>query len=79
MENSPSYLDWELQFKKKSKKVSLSTPKGEKLNSLGIPSDEFSSFLKKWTSKNLPKANRDNLFFISNNLKKIQNSLFDTV
>jgi len=53
MEKSPSYLDWELQFKKKSKKASLSTVKGKKINSLGIPADEFKSFLKKWAAKNL--------------------------
>jgi len=53
MEKSPSYLDWELQFKKKSKKASLSNPQGKKINSLGIPADEFKSFLKKWAAKNL--------------------------
>ena len=53
MEKSPSYLDWELQFKKKSKKTPLSKPKGENINSLGIPADEFKSFLKKWATKNL--------------------------
>ena len=53
MERPSSYLDWELQFKKKSKKASLSKPKGENVNSLGIPADEFKSFLKKWAAKNL--------------------------
>jgi len=53
MEKSPSFLDWELQFKKKSKNGSLSELKGENVNSLGIPADEFRSFLKKWATKNL--------------------------
>ena len=53
MEKSPSFLDWELQFKKKLNKTSLSKPLGEKVNSLGIPADEFKSFLKKWAAKNL--------------------------
>ena len=53
MEKSPSYLDWELQFRKRSKKTSLSKPNGKKINSLGIPANEFRVFLKKWESKNL--------------------------
>ncbi|MFX1340087.1 MAG: hypothetical protein ACFFDK_15860 [Promethearchaeota archaeon] len=53
MEKAPSYLDWELQFKKKSKNGFLSELKGENVNSLGIPADEFRSFLRKWGAKNL--------------------------
>ncbi len=54
MEKSKSYLDWELQFRKKTVKSALPKPITKKLNSLGIVADEFGSFLKEWANENLP-------------------------
>ena len=58
MEKSKSYYEWELQFRKKSKNSSPSKPNGKQLNSLGIPADEFKSFLKKWEAKHFTSGNK---------------------
>jgi hypothetical protein len=55
MEKSSSFYDWESKFKKKSNHQACSQKRDKKLNSLGIPVDEFRLFLRKWESKNLPK------------------------
>ncbi len=54
MEKAKSYHDWELQFRKKPVKSALPKTKVKKLNSLGVATDEFGSFLKDWAAKNLP-------------------------
>ena len=53
MEKITSYYDWELQFRSKAKQASNLQKKRTELNSLGMPVDEFRSFLKKWESKSL--------------------------
>ncbi len=53
MEKSKSYYDWELQFRKHSKKNSHPKKKQKKVNSLGLTPEEFKSFLKGWEAKNL--------------------------
>ncbi len=54
MEESKSYHDWELQFRKKPVKSALPKTKVKKLNSLRMTADEFGSFLKDWAKENLP-------------------------
>ena len=47
-----SYHDWELQFRKKSKKKSFGKNDYNKLNSLGIPKAEYKRFITEWRAKN---------------------------
>lgn len=54
MEKHVSYFDWELKFKKKSANKDHPAKKSKDINTLGISSSEFKSFLKEWTVKNLP-------------------------
>ena len=49
MGNTPSYLDWESNFKSKKKKK-----KEQKLTSIGINEKELKNFLKNWKLNNLP-------------------------
>ena len=49
-----SYFDWELSFRNRPKHSAVSNAERMKLNSLGMPVDEFQSFLKEWEQKNLP-------------------------
>ena len=53
MEKSKSYYDWELQFRNHPKKGTQPNQNKKKLNSLGLTTEEFKSFLKKWKVKNL--------------------------
>ncbi|MFX0069461.1 MAG: hypothetical protein ACFFAO_00005 [Candidatus Hermodarchaeota archaeon] len=53
MENSDSYFDWEIKLRKKSKPTRSYKTDSKNLNSLGIPQEEYSAFLKDWTRKNL--------------------------
>ncbi|MHA1688787.1 MAG: hypothetical protein ACTSUN_05545 [Promethearchaeota archaeon] len=54
-----SYLDWELNFRKKTLKnkgkiLNNSIPKDrENINSIGILESEFKKFMKEWKEKNL--------------------------
>jgi hypothetical protein len=50
--NTMSYYDWELRFKKKPKEKENSENKDE-LTELGIPKSKFKKFLKDWKKKNL--------------------------
>jgi hypothetical protein len=54
MEKHVSYFDWELKFKKKSTNKDHHAIQSKDINTLGISSSEFRSFLKEWTVKNLP-------------------------
>lgn len=49
MRKTPSYLDWESNFKSKRKKK-----KDKKLTSIGIDEEDLENFLKKWKLNNLP-------------------------
>ena len=62
MEKSVSYFDWEQKFRKKTIKSALPKDNENKLNSLGIPVDEFKSFLKKWSKKNLSPKEQTGFF-----------------
>ena len=55
MEQPNSYFDWELNFKKKSKKRMTEPKESRILNSLDLPHDFFKNYLKLWKSENMKK------------------------
>lgn len=52
MERSPSYYDWEMNFKSPKKRIKKS-PLIKKPNSIGITENIFSDYVEKWKKKNL--------------------------
>ena len=58
MSKAVSYFDWELNFRKKSQSSQISEFETkrvidkEKVNSLGIPDNNYKDFMKKWKEKN---------------------------
>ncbi len=50
MPSSNSYFDWELTFRKSTKKVKMEQ---DTINSIGIPTNKYKKFIKEWREKNL--------------------------
>ena len=48
-----SYFDWELSFRNRPKNSAVSNTERMELNSLGMPTNEYRTFLKDWELKNL--------------------------
>ena len=53
MEQPGSYYDWENNFRNASMKKKKKSKEVNTLNSIGIPDDSFSNYLKSWRTKNL--------------------------
>ena len=53
MSKSSSYLDWELGFRKTKPSKERNKPNQEKLNSIGITTNNFKKFIQEWKEKNL--------------------------
>ena len=52
MKKQESYLDWELQFRRKSSKANRPKSVKKKVNSIGILKEEFIKILANWKKKN---------------------------
>ena len=53
MSKSSSYFDWELSFRKNQPSKERVKPNREKINSIGIPINDYKKFLREWKEKNL--------------------------
>ncbi len=53
MPKSSSYFDWELSFRKSPPSKERVNINREKINSIGIPINNFKKFFKEWKEKNL--------------------------
>ena len=53
MSKSSSYFDWELSFRKNQHSKEKVKVDREKLNSIGIPINDYKKFLREWKEKNL--------------------------
>ncbi len=53
MSKSSSYFDWELSFRKNQPSKERVKHNREKINSIGIPINNFKKFLQEWKEKNL--------------------------
>ncbi len=53
MSKSTSYFDWELSFRKNQPSKERVKDNREKINSIGIPTNNFKKFLQEWKEKNL--------------------------
>jgi len=53
MSKAISYYDWSLGFKKTFLETSKDELIPNNLNSIGLPEDDFKSFLESWKEKNL--------------------------
>jgi len=53
MSKSTSYFDWELTFRKSQPSKERVNHNREKINSIGIPINNFKKFLQEWKEKNL--------------------------
>ncbi len=53
MSKSSSYFDWELSFHNNQPSKERVKCNREKINSIGIPINNFKKFLQEWKEKNL--------------------------
>ena len=53
MSKSTSYFDWELSFRKNPPLKERVKHNREKINSIGISTNNFKKFLQEWKEKNL--------------------------
>ena len=53
MPKSSSYFDWELSFRKNQSSKESVKRNREKINSIGIPINDYKKFLQEWKEKNL--------------------------